>query len=92
MTPIEKANARRAELKASGVPQRNKTWAERYAAKPKNLRLAVALHCVNCMGGPDVPSVREFVRGCTANGCALHPWRPYRWPGEERPTARKGKP
>lgn len=64
---------------------------ERARQAPTSLRLAVALHCVNCMGGPDVPGVREHVRSCTAKGCALYPWRPHRWPGEERPTARGRK-
>lgn len=82
MTPIEKANARRAELKAAGVPQRNKTWAERYAAKPKNLRLAIACHCHQCMGGEGVPGIREDIRGCTAKGCPLFTHRPYRLKGE----------
>lgn len=62
--------------------------AERARQAPTSLRLAVNLHCVNCLGGPTVAGVREFVRGCTAKDCALFPWRPYRWPGEERPTAR----
>lgn len=79
MTPIEKANARRAELKAAGVPQRNKTWAERYAAKPKNLRLAIACFCMQCCGGEDASGVREQVRGCTAKGCPLYPHRPYKF-------------
>lgn len=79
MTPIERARAHRAELKASGVPQRNKTWVERYAARPTNLRLAIACMCMQCMGGESASGAREQVRGCTSTACPLHPHRPYQF-------------
>jgi hypothetical protein len=39
---------------------------------------AVKLFCVECMGGQDGDRVTDDIRQCTATGCPLYPWRPYR--------------
>lgn len=51
-----------------------------------SIRLAVRQFCVQCMGGEGVPGVREDVRGCTAKGCPLYRWRPFRAKGELTPA------
>jgi len=79
---IKAHEAAKAAREAGVVPQR-KTWAERYAEKPKNLRLAIACQCHDCLGGEGVPGVREEIRGCTSKTCRLHPHRPYKMKGEE---------
>lgn len=86
MAALESARAKKAADRAAGTAAKKRTISERHAAKPTNLRLAIAAFCVGCMGGEDAPGVREQVRGCSSPKCPLFRHRPYRHPHAKEAT------
>jgi hypothetical protein len=55
----------------------NKTFVTELENRAQRSRAtAVKLHCIQCMGGE--AATRADIRDCTATGCALYTWRPYR--------------
>lgn len=75
----------RAALAAGDIDRQDrKTPWEKLREKPSSRTLAIAAMCAGCMGwgeGQERPAglVRD-IRGCTARGCALFNFRPYRGP------------
>lgn len=79
---LDKARARKAELKASGE-LRVLSPIDRAKADPLSLRKAITAFCYRCMGGDGEPGVRESVRNCTAPNCPLYKVRPWQRGDEE---------
>ena len=45
---------------------------------PLNAIKAMCAHCMGCTATHLEPGFRESVSACTAKGCPLYPFRPYR--------------
>jgi hypothetical protein len=75
-TAIEKAQAKRREMKAAGVAVKFLTPLEKLATNPLSLRFAITAMCFECMG--KAAGWRADVRDCTAPGCPLFQVRPGR--------------
>ncbi|PPC84711.1 MAG: hypothetical protein CTY38_01295 [Methylotenera sp.] len=78
LTGLQKAQARIAEMRASGefnVVRLDPV--EKAKANPKSLRAAITAHCFTCCGGGADPGVRQSVRDCKVTACSLHVLRPW---------------
>lgn len=79
LTPLEKAQQKLRELRASGdyVAPVRLTPVEKAAKNPKSLRAAITAHCWTCVGQGADPNPRQSVRDCNVLDCSLHPVRPW---------------
>lgn len=77
MTPLERAQQRRQELRAAGIVPERLNPIERARRNPKSLRLAITAKCYECLGGDDAKNIRREIRECTSPKCPLYPLRPY---------------
>lgn len=75
-TALDKARAKKTELKAAGLLVRQSPI-ERAKADPFSLRKAITAFCYHCMGGDGEPGARKHVRECTFRNCPLYPVRPW---------------
>lgn len=46
---------------------------------------AMCAHCMGCTQEHLEPGFRDLIRGCTATGCPLYPFRPYSSPRRSKP-------
>ncbi len=76
LSPLDKARAKKKELKSSGM-LKVVSPTQRALAAPKSLRKAVTAFCFECVGGDGEPGARNQVRNCTAHRCPLFGVRPW---------------
>jgi hypothetical protein len=81
-TALDKARARKDELKARGELVRLSPL-ERSQADPLSLRKAITAFCHCCMGGDGEPGARGHVRNCTSRKCPLYAVRPWQREDDE---------
>lgn len=72
LSPLEKAQAKRAEMKAAGVEVQRLSPTEKAARNPKSLRMAINAKCWECSC-----EQRSEIRDCSITACPLWPVRPY---------------
>lgn len=76
-TPLQKAQARMAEMRADGWKPVVLTPTEKAKANPTSKSLAIRAHCWECVGGENADNARAQVRDCPVMKCALRPHRPW---------------
>jgi hypothetical protein len=79
---LEKAQARLAELRASGELSEVERLdpVAKAQANLASLKLAIAARCWECVGSGADPDPRGTIRECRAQSCPLLPVRPYAGP------------
>ena len=86
---LERASARRAELRAAGVKVERLDPLERAARSPKSLRLAINAKCYDCEARDSDPNVQLRIGTCTIQTCPLWPVRPYQDIGARETRGRR---
>ena len=74
-SPLDKARARAAELKALGIAIQRQNPLEKAQASPKSKALAIKAKCYDCVGRDYDPGWHRRVRECPVTDCALWPVR-----------------
>jgi hypothetical protein len=74
---LQRAKARRAELRAAGVSLAPVDPLTKARANPTSLRLAINAKCYDCGGQDADPGWHDRIRHCAVPGCSLYPVRPF---------------
>lgn len=99
-SPIERAQAKLAQMRADGIEVQRLTPTEKALADPASRPKAIRATCYECLGAEDCPNIRDEIAFCTAWGCALWHLRPHqqlcatpeRWPHKHLVRANYGEP